>query len=80
MQFMGIVSLMLLTSHKITRSTVRLTYVLSSHNEQLHCHHVCHFECGHMDGLVDSGGCGLEFSVLKSRMLKILVSLERNTS
>jgi len=32
-----------------------------------------------MDGLADSGGCGLEFSVLKVGVLKILVSLEKNT-
>ena len=76
---MGTVSLMLLKSHKITviHSQAHLGDLLT--DEQLSCRHVCHFECGHMDGLADSGGCGLEFSVLKVGVLKILVSLEKNT-
>ena len=74
---MGTVSLMLLKSHEIT---VRLTEVISLHSERPSYHHLCLLECGHMDELVDGGGCGLEFSVLKGRVLRIRISLEKNTS
>lgn len=73
----GTVSLMLLKSHEIT---VRLTEVISSHSEQPSYNHLCLLECGHVGELVDGGGCGLEFSVLKGRVLRILISLEKNTS